>query len=157
MKSEDHLSKSIIFRKKENLSQNKIKVTILKEKISSILTRKYNEIFIQKKYNKEQLLKDIEFLTKNVELDDLLFDRLVLEIERIILMKIIKGRKIETEDNKSVIRNSKPYVRAVNKSVEIPRHLEETSKVNYSNIQKVQEENTVQNPFPFREAKISII
>ena len=157
MKSEDHLSKSIIFRKKENLSQNKIKVTILKEKISSILTRKYNEIFIQKKYNKEQLLKDIEFLTKNVELDDLLFDRLVLEIERIVLMKIIKGRKIEPEDSKSVIRNSKPYVRAVNKSVEIPRHLEETSNLNQTNIQKVQEEYTLQNHIPCGEAKISIL
>jgi hypothetical protein len=157
MKSEDHLSKSIILRKKENLSQNKIKIKILKEKISSILTRKYNDIFIQKKYNKEQLLKDIEFLTKNVELDDLLFDRLVLEIERIVLMKIIKGRKIEPEDSKSVIRNSKPYVRAVNKSVEIPRHLEETSNLNQTNIQKVREEYTLQNHIPCGEAKISIL
>jgi len=125
MKSEDHLSKSIILRKKENLSQNKIKIKILKEKISSILTRKYNDIFIQKKYNKEQLLKDIEFLTKNVELDDLLFDRLVLEI--------------------------------VNKSVEIPRHLEETSNLNQTNIQKVREEYTLQNHIPCGEAKISIL
>lgn len=157
MKSEDHLSKSFLLRKKENLSQIKIKITILKEKISSILTRKYNEIFIQKKYNKEQLLKDIDLLTKNVELDDLLFDRLVLEIERIILMKIIKGRNIEPEDNRSVIKNSKPYLRVANKSVEIPKHLEETSRLTKPNVLKQQEEHSNEITVHCGDVKISIM
>ena len=138
----DSLSKSFAFRKNKLKNDNKLKFSILIEKLSLTLIRKYNTVFLEKQYTKENLGNDIKILTKDIEFDNFLFDRLVLEIERIILMKIIKGREIVIDDNLAIIKNSKPYNRSVNKSVDIMKS-SKTLESEYKNEEEIDHTKTL--------------
>ena len=139
----DSLSKSLSFKRKKIKTDNKLKLQILVDKISLILIRKYNTIFQQNKYNKEKLENDIKFLINDIELDNFLFDRLVLEIERIVLLKIVKGREIINDDNIATVKNSMPYVRRVNKSVDMMKNGKQIIESEFKNEKEIKDTNSL--------------
>ena len=115
----DVSSKSFKLKRNKMERDLKLKMSILNQKLSSVLIRKYNNVFSEKHYTQDHLLKDIKNLTNNIELDNFLFDRLVLEIERVILNKVIKGRVIDNDDCSIVIKKSRPFDGSVRKSVDL--------------------------------------
>lgn len=121
VKSPENIKKEIQFRKKPQI-EKQVRLKLLAEKIANNISRKHLSVFEAKGYSQQQLAQDVEFLTKSAELDNLLFDRLVLEVEKVVLLKVIRGREIEQSDAPKCLNNAKPFSKSLHKSLEIKKN-----------------------------------